>query len=48
MNKISYADFVARIKELNRDLALATDLDLIRNNPQWASCLISELLEAAE
>jgi len=48
MNKISYAEFVAQIKELQADTALSTDLDLIRNNPHWASCFIAKLLEAAE
>jgi hypothetical protein len=48
MNKISYAEFVAQVKQLQADTALSTDLDLIRNNPHWASALISELLEAAE
>lgn len=48
MNKISYPEFLQRVKELQLDDALSADLDLILNNPHWASVLISDLLEAAQ
>ena len=48
MSEITYPEFLERVKKLQSDDALSTDLDLIRNNPHWASVLISELMEAAE
>jgi len=48
MNEITYPAFLERVKELQLGDALSTDLDLIRNNPHWASVLISDLLETAE
>jgi len=48
MSNISYPEFLTQVKELVMYDALSTDLDLIRDNPHWVSCLISDLLEAAE